>query len=155
MWQPGTEPPSFDKQIIRDWLETTGWNKLPPGPELPPEIVAQALERYAAVADRLLATGNKDEGMQQVDEGFWNLEVIVMPKAGVNDPQGDAVRSGLHSLGFDGTRNVRIGKRIRLEVAAGSEHEALALGREMCDRLLANPVIEEYTIRAIAEQVPV
>jgi phosphoribosylformylglycinamidine synthase len=113
------------------------------------------LERYAAVADWLLATGNKDEGMQQAETKYWNLEVIVMPKAGVNDPQGDAVRSGLHSLGFETTRNVRIGKRIHLEVGAISEQEALALGRDMCERLLANPVIEEYTIGVIAEQVPV
>jgi len=59
-WQPGTEPPSFDKQIIRDWLEASGWNKQPPGPELPGEIVNRALDRYAAVADRLQATTHKE-----------------------------------------------------------------------------------------------
>jgi len=90
--------------------------------------------------------------MTEGQANTWNLEVIVMPKAGVNDPKGDAVRSGLHSLGFDNTTHVRIGKRIRLEVRAASQDEALAQGREMCDRLLANPVIEEYTIGIIEGQ---
>jgi phosphoribosylformylglycinamidine synthase len=76
----------------------------------------------------------------------WNLEVHVMPKQGVNDPQGDAVRSGLHSLGFDGTRRVRVGKRITVQVEAPDRAAAEAIGREMCEKLLANPVIEEYTI---------
>ena len=52
-WQPGTEPPSFDKQIIRDWLEQSGWNKQPPGPEIPAVIVATAAARYQQVRDRL------------------------------------------------------------------------------------------------------
>jgi len=50
---PGNEPPSFDKQIVRDWLETTDWNKQAPGPEIPAEIVAKAVDRYRAVLDRL------------------------------------------------------------------------------------------------------
>lgn len=54
-WQPGTEPPSFDKQIVRDWLEESGWNKQPPGPEIPAAIVATAAERYRQVRDRLAA----------------------------------------------------------------------------------------------------
>ncbi|OYX28220.1 MAG: hypothetical protein B7Z03_12200, partial [Hydrogenophilales bacterium 32-62-9] len=40
-YQPGSNPPSFDKQFVRDWLEASGWNKQAPGPELPPEIVAR------------------------------------------------------------------------------------------------------------------
>ncbi len=50
---PGAEPPGFDKQIIRDWLETTTWNKQSPGPEIPGDIVRQAQSRYQAVLDRL------------------------------------------------------------------------------------------------------
>ena len=52
---PGEEPPAFDKQIVRDWLEATGWNKQPPGPDIPPAIVNETLARYQAVADRLAA----------------------------------------------------------------------------------------------------
>ena len=54
--QPGNEPPSFDKQIVRDWLESTDWNKQPPGPDIPADIVSRAAERYRAVHDRLTAT---------------------------------------------------------------------------------------------------
>lgn len=54
--EPGKEPPSFDKQIIRDWLESTGWDKQPPGPDIPAGIVAKARDRYQAVRDRLAAT---------------------------------------------------------------------------------------------------
>jgi phosphoribosylaminoimidazole-succinocarboxamide synthase len=52
-WTPGTEPPSFDKQVIRDWLEASGWKKEPPGPELPDSIVEIARQKYAEVLDRL------------------------------------------------------------------------------------------------------
>lgn len=53
-WTPGTEPPSFDKQVIRDWLEASGWNKEPPGPELPASIVETARRNYARVLERLI-----------------------------------------------------------------------------------------------------
>lgn len=52
---PGREPPSFDKQVVRDWLEASGWNKEPPGPELPPDIVSTTRNRYADVLQRLTA----------------------------------------------------------------------------------------------------
>jgi phosphoribosylaminoimidazole-succinocarboxamide synthase len=45
-YQPGRSQPSFDKQYVRDYLERIGWNKLPPGPELPPEVVEATRERY-------------------------------------------------------------------------------------------------------------
>jgi phosphoribosylaminoimidazole-succinocarboxamide synthase len=45
-YRPGGSPPSFDKQFVRDWLETTGWDKTPPAPALPAEVVAGTLERY-------------------------------------------------------------------------------------------------------------
>jgi phosphoribosylaminoimidazole-succinocarboxamide synthase len=45
-WAPGTSPPSFDKQYVRDWLEGRPWDKRPPGPELPPAVVAGTAERY-------------------------------------------------------------------------------------------------------------
>lgn len=52
-WQPGTTPPSYDKQPVRDWLEATGWNKEPPPPPLPPEVVAQSRERYVTAYERI------------------------------------------------------------------------------------------------------
>jgi phosphoribosylaminoimidazole-succinocarboxamide synthase len=50
---PGRSQPSFDKQFVRDYLETLRWNKQPPGPELPPDVVARTLEKYVEAFDRL------------------------------------------------------------------------------------------------------
>jgi phosphoribosylaminoimidazole-succinocarboxamide synthase len=52
-YRPGSSPPSFDKQFVRDYLERIGWNKQPPAPELPPEIVAETRERYLEAYRRL------------------------------------------------------------------------------------------------------
>jgi phosphoribosylaminoimidazole-succinocarboxamide synthase len=52
-YAPGSSPPSFDKQVLRDYLEALGWNKQPPGPRLPPEVIRQISEKYAE-AMRLL-----------------------------------------------------------------------------------------------------
>lgn len=52
-YKPGANPPSFDKQYVRDWLESIGWNKKPPGPELPPEVVAKTVEKYREALRRL------------------------------------------------------------------------------------------------------
>jgi len=53
-YRAGSNPPSFDKQFVRDWLETSGWNKQPPGPVLPPDIVARTSEKYQEAMARLL-----------------------------------------------------------------------------------------------------
>jgi phosphoribosylaminoimidazole-succinocarboxamide synthase len=53
-YRPGSNPPSFDKQFVRDWLEASGWNKQAPGPELPAEIVAKTSEKYREAMVRLL-----------------------------------------------------------------------------------------------------
>jgi phosphoribosylaminoimidazole-succinocarboxamide synthase len=55
--QPGKSPPSFDKQFVRDWLETTGWDKNSPPPELPAEVVSRTREKYLEAYERL--TGHK------------------------------------------------------------------------------------------------
>src|SRR3954466_9340158 len=56
-WKPGTTPPSFDKQPVRDWLEATGWDKTPPPPTLPSEVVEASRERYVAAYEHV--TGRK------------------------------------------------------------------------------------------------
>jgi phosphoribosylaminoimidazole-succinocarboxamide synthase len=53
-YRPGSNPPSFDKQFVRDWLEASGWNKQAPGPQLPPDIVAKTAEKYNEAMTRLL-----------------------------------------------------------------------------------------------------
>lgn len=52
-WEPGTTPPSFDKQPIRDYLDSLDWNKQPPPPTLPPEVIAATSERYVAAYERI------------------------------------------------------------------------------------------------------
>jgi phosphoribosylaminoimidazole-succinocarboxamide synthase len=52
-YAPGRSQPSFDKQFVRDYLETLDWNKQPPGPELPPEVVARTVEKYREAFERL------------------------------------------------------------------------------------------------------
>jgi phosphoribosylformylglycinamidine synthase len=72
--------------------------------------------------------------------------VHVMLKDGVLDPQGEAVRHALGTLGFAGVQGVRQGKVIELDLAAGDRAAAEAEVRAMCERLLANTVIEKFTI---------
>ncbi|GGE25722.1 phosphoribosylformylglycinamidine synthase subunit PurS [Primorskyibacter flagellatus] len=69
--------------------------------------------------------------------------VHVMLKDGVLDPQGEAVRHALGSLGFEGVAGVRQGKVIELDLAEGTTEDTV---REMCERLLANTVIESYSV---------
>ena len=76
--------------------------------------------------------------------------IDVMLKPLVNDPQGLAVADGLHNLGFAGVREVRVGKRIEVTLEAADALAAEAAAREMCERLLANPVIEDFALEVSA-----
>ena len=60
------------------------------------------------------------------------------------DPQGKAVERSLHTLGYEEVRDVRMGKYLEIELEASSREAAETRVREMCDKLLANPVIEDY-----------
>ncbi|ANB34453.1 phosphoribosylformylglycinamidine synthase subunit PurS [Rhodovulum sulfidophilum] len=75
--------------------------------------------------------------------------VHVMLKDGVLDPQGEAVRHALGALGFEGVGGVRQGKVIDLDIEATDRPEAEARVREMCEKLLANTVIERYDIEIV------
>jgi len=68
------------------------------------------------------------------------MRVLVRPKAGILDPQGQAVERALPALGFDGVAHVHVGRLIELDVEDASRLP------EMCERLLANPLIEDYEI---------
>ncbi len=75
----------------------------------------------------------------------WLARIHVTLKPVVLDPQGDAVLDGLHQLGFTDVSAVRVGKYLEVTLAAASQADAEAAVRQMCERLLANPVIERYT----------
>jgi phosphoribosylformylglycinamidine synthase len=66
--------------------------------------------------------------------------VLIRPKEGILDPQGQAVEHALPALGFEGVRNVHVGRLIELDVDDADQLPA------MCERLLANPLIEDYEI---------
>jgi phosphoribosylformylglycinamidine synthase len=68
------------------------------------------------------------------------MRVLIRPKAGILDPQGQAVERALPALGFDGVSQVHVGRLVELEVADPAQLPA------MCDKLLANPLIEDYEI---------
>ncbi len=78
--------------------------------------------------------------------------VYVTLKPTVNDPQGRTILGGLRSLGFNGAEDVRAGKYLEIRLDAGARSEAEAMVDEMCQRLLANPVIESY--RYDVEEAP-
>ncbi len=72
--------------------------------------------------------------------------VHVTLKKDVLDPQGKAIQHACASLGYDAVEGVRQGKLFEVELSTGDEAQARALVAEICDKLLANPVIEDYTI---------
>ncbi len=74
------------------------------------------------------------------------VRVLVTPKTGVLDPQGRAIHASLADLGYDAVADVRTGKIIDLELSTDDADEARALATEMCEKLLANPVIEQYEL---------
>ncbi|MGQ9630252.1 MAG: phosphoribosylformylglycinamidine synthase subunit PurS [bacterium] len=76
---------------------------------------------------------------------MWEVHVYVTPKRGVVDPQGNTVKQALMALGYKNVDDVRIGKFITLKVDGKSEREAKDQVEEMCRKLLANPVIEDFT----------
>jgi phosphoribosylformylglycinamidine synthase len=69
-----------------------------------------------------------------------------MLKPGIADPQGQTIERALPALGYDGVSEVRVGKQIHLDVEAGDPDEARTQVLDMCERLLANPVIESYEV---------
>jgi len=76
---------------------------------------------------------------------IYLARVEVTLKPAVNDPQGLTVKGGLHLLGFAGVQEVRVGKYLELTLEATSQEQAEAQVRDMCEKLLANPVIEQYS----------
>lgn len=78
----------------------------------------------------------------------FTVEVLVTPRPGLLDPQGKAIHHALSSLGYDAVEDVRVGKAIYLEVAAATPEDAEERAGEMCRKLLANPVTEDFRITA-------
>ena len=145
-YAPGGPQPSFDKQFVRDYCESLGWDKTPPGPELPADVVAGTHDRYVEAFEQLTELAFDD----YLADPEWcsvvrKATVLVRPKAGILDPQGQAVENSLRHLGFS-VADARVGRLVELDVEAGDEAEARAQVERMCEQLLANPLIESYEI---------
>lgn len=76
----------------------------------------------------------------------YRVEVRITPREGLLDPEGKAVEHALHSLSFGGVAGVRVGRLIRLKLDAADRQDAERKADEMCRKLLANPVTEDYAI---------
>jgi phosphoribosylformylglycinamidine synthase len=79
----------------------------------------------------------------------FRVSVHIVPRKGLLDPQGKAVADALHSLGFGAVRDVHVGRHLVIETGADSAAAAEAAVREMCTRLLANPVTEDFEIAGV------
>ncbi len=122
---------------MRDWAAGTGWDKPPPAPAIPDDVVARTRELYVEAYEMLcrravLARGWSGPRMR--------ARVLIRPKAGILDPQGQTVERALPALGFEGVSNVHVGRLVELDVEDPSRLP------EMCEALLANPLIEDYEI---------
>ena len=80
----------------------------------------------------------------------FRVAVHIVPRKGILDPQGKAVSDALHALGFASVEDARVGRHLVLHVNAASADDASAAVRTMCDKLLANPVTEDYEIAGVA-----
>lgn len=84
----------------------------------------------------------------------FQVNVIVMPKDGVSDPQGEAVKGGLNALGHAGVSRVRVGRHLEVAVDAADEADAISQVTTMAEQLLANLVIEQFTIGDVVAVEP-
>jgi phosphoribosylformylglycinamidine synthase PurS subunit len=82
---------------------------------------------------------------------IYTVAINVMPLKDLLDPQGKAVLGGLHNLGLKSIQDVRIGKRITLQVDAANESDAKKVAEEAATKLLANQVMEQFEISIISQ----
>ena len=76
---------------------------------------------------------------------MYHSKILVTLRQSILDPQGKAVEHGTHSLGYERVRNVRIGKFVELDVDTASREEAEKITKEVSEKLLANPVMEDFS----------
>jgi len=81
----------------------------------------------------------------------WRIDIVVLPKEGVSDPQGEAVKSGLGLLGIEGVSRIRVGRHLEVDIEAADADNATAIATKMSELLLANLVIEQFRIDSVKE----
>ena len=151
-YEVGKGQPSFDKQYVRDWAAASGWDKKPPAPDDPRGrcrghpcalrrgVRADHRRAVSGVARAYGPEGRRRQRRGGVSGVSVRARVLIRPKAGILDPQGEAVQRALPALGFEGVANVHIGRLVELDVEDPSQLEP------MCEKLLANPLVEDYEI---------
>jgi len=77
---------------------------------------------------------------------YFKINVEVRLKKGVHDPQGETIKRALENLGYSGIKSINTGKVFTIKLEAETEEQALQAARIYADKLLANPVIEEFTV---------
>ncbi|HEY8542411.1 MAG TPA: phosphoribosylformylglycinamidine synthase subunit PurS [Pseudothermotoga sp.] len=82
---------------------------------------------------------------------MYRAKIEIMFKDGVLDPQGNAVKQALHHLGFENVKDVRMGKIIEIDIDVKNQTKLKSEIEQMCEKLLANPVIEKYLILSVEE----
>lgn len=82
---------------------------------------------------------------------LFRVPVQITPRSGLLDPQGAAVAAALRTLGFSGVQDVHVGRFVVVQTEAADAAEATALVTRMCQRLLANPVTEDFSLEAAEE----
>jgi phosphoribosylformylglycinamidine synthase len=82
----------------------------------------------------------------------FRVSVHIIPRRGLLDPQGKAVTDALHTLGFAGVGEVHVGRHLVIETSAKDVSAAEASVRTMCERLLANPVTEDFEIAGVVKE---
>jgi phosphoribosylformylglycinamidine synthase PurS subunit len=80
---------------------------------------------------------------------LYRIAVHIVPRRGILDPQGKTVADALHTLGFAAVKDVHIGRHIIVELDARDQKTAEQSTRDMCQRLLANPVTEDFEIASV------
>lgn len=80
---------------------------------------------------------------------MFHAKIIVTLRKSILDPQGKAVEHGIHSMGYPSVQNVRIGKDIELDIDTQDRQEAERITREISEKLLSNPVMEDFTFSII------
>lgn len=81
----------------------------------------------------------------------WLAAVTVLPKTGVNDPEGEAILGGLKQLGHESVSRVRAGRLFHVWIDAADANDALMQATNMAEQLLANPVIEQFSVAIVDE----
>jgi phosphoribosylformylglycinamidine synthase subunit PurS len=79
----------------------------------------------------------------------YRIAVHIVPRRGILDPQGRTVADALHTLGFGSVRDVHVGRHIVVDLDARDQQAAEQSTRDMCERLLANPVTEDFEIASV------